>query len=84
MDSSTPPAATPASNDYLISGEMIGEIVVRLIQILLGFLGPEQAKQAIDLEYARQVKLAADATKVATDIAADAIEDARFGPPQPN
>lgn len=66
--------------DFIIDLGSAVNIVSQLIQILLAFMGPEQVKNAVDWEYSRQVKLAADATKVTTDMAADAIEDSRFGP----
>jgi hypothetical protein len=45
-------------------------IVSSLLQIILALIGPEKAKAALDWETVKATNSAADASKVATDLAA--------------
>ena len=56
------------SAEYMVEGETVAQIVVALLNLVLAFVTPEQAKALLD-----------DASVRAANDAADALEKAKFG-----
>lgn len=56
------------SAEYMVEGETVAQIVVALLNLVLAFVTPEQAKALLD-----------DAAVRSANEAADALEKAKFG-----
>lgn len=63
--------------EYLIDPGTAANIVSQLLSIVIAFLGPDKAKAALDWQVAQAANAAADASKVATDVAAYEILKSR-------